>query len=85
MGVEAFRDAVEHEYEASRGRALTLPVEEIERVSSLLRPAAGRRSADRHPDRPAFARWRAVNVKPHKVPNRAVVVIPLKRPAPGAG
>jgi sulfite reductase (NADPH) hemoprotein beta-component len=39
MGPDAFRDAVEAEYAASRGRALTLPVEEIERVSGSFRAA----------------------------------------------
>ncbi len=40
MAPDEFRDAVEAEYDASRGRALTLPVEEIERVSSHFAPPA---------------------------------------------
>ena len=82
MGPDEFRDAVEAEYDASRGRALTLPVEEIERVSSHFAPPAEGEPLTDIPTGTAFARWRAVNVKPHKVKNRAVVVIPLK--APGA-
>ena len=85
MGPDAFRDAVEAEYAASRGRALTLPVEEIERVSGYFAPPAPGEALTNIPTGSAFARWRAVNVKPHKVKNRAVVVIPLKAPGETPG
>ncbi|MGX6648717.1 nitrite/sulfite reductase [Maricaulaceae bacterium MS644] len=78
MGPETFAAEVEKTYEAIRGRDLAVPAEEIERVSSFFTPPAPGRALIDAPADPAFARWRRVNVKPHKVHGRAVVVIALK-------
>lgn len=78
MGPEAFAQEVEAAYEALKSRDLTVPVEEIERVSAFFAPPpAAEPLAGAASDLP-FRRWRAVNVKPHKVAGRAIVVIPLK-------
>ena len=78
MGPQAFAAAVEETYTAVRGRELAVPAEEIERVSSFfIPPPAGAALIDAPRDE-SFRRWRAVNVKPHKVTNRAIVVIALK-------
>ncbi|MEQ8404507.1 MAG: nitrite/sulfite reductase [Oceanicaulis sp.] len=78
MGADAFAAEVEKTYEAIRGRALAVPAEEIERVSAFFAAPPEGRALEQFPADPAFARWRAVNVKPHKVAGRAIVVIPLK-------
>jgi len=78
MGAEAFAAAVEAEYQAGRRRELTVPVEEIDRVSAFFTaPTEGTPLTNPLND-PDFAQWRAVNVKPHQVAGRAIVVIPLK-------
>jgi len=85
MGPEAFTQAVETEYEAGRGRELTIPVEEIDRVSSYFTLPPEAPALETLPADPGFAQWRAVNVHPHKVSGRAVVVIPLKAPGQAPG
>ena len=78
MGAEAFASEVEAIYQALRGRDLALPVEEIERVSDyFIAPAEGRLWSDTRYDA-AWLRWKQVNVKPHKVAGRAIVVVALK-------
>ncbi len=78
MGADAFTQAVETTYRDIRGRELALPAEEIERVSSyFVPPPAGAPDEAPSNDR-AFLTWREVNVKPHKVAGRAIVVIALK-------
>jgi sulfite reductase (NADPH) hemoprotein beta-component len=79
LGAEEFARQVQEEFEhLKKAGKLTLPQEEIDRVASYFpsvpaddRPASAFPSA-------AFSRWRLNNVKPHKVPGRAVVIISLK-------
>ena len=78
MGPESFTESVEATYAEIRGRDLAVPAEEIERVCSFFAPPADGAPLERAPDDAAFKRWRAVNVKAHKVSGRAIVVIPLK-------
>ncbi|MGJ3231198.1 MAG: nitrite/sulfite reductase [Oceanicaulis sp.] len=78
MGPDAFAAEVERTYQAIRGRDLAVPVEEIERVFAFFAPPPPGRALPEAPADPAFARWRRVNVKPHKLAGRAIVVIPLK-------
>ena len=78
MGPESFTEAVEATYAEIRGRDLAVPAEEIERVSAFFAPPAQGTPLQGAPDDAAFKRWRAVNVKAHKVSGRAIVVIPLK-------
>ena len=78
MGPKAFAAEVESTFAAIRGRELAVPAEEIKRVSSFFTPPPpGTPLAPASFDA-AFDRWRRVNVKPHKIAGRAVVVIPLK-------
>lgn len=78
IGVEEFTKRVNEEFAHLQGGALTLPQEEIDRVASFFKdPPADERPATSHPNS-AFSRWRLWNVKPHKVPGRAIVIISLK-------
>ncbi|MEQ8356412.1 MAG: nitrite/sulfite reductase [Kiloniellaceae bacterium] len=84
-GVEAFKDLVEDEWLQIKDGALTLPVEEIERVEAYFAPPAfetldanqpafeARRFEDRD-----FARWARSNLTPHRAPGYACVSISLK-------
>ncbi len=78
LGADEFTGQVEGEFARLKGGALTLPQEEIDRVKAFFTdPPADDRPAVLHPSA-AFSRWRLWNVKPHKVPGRAIVVISLK-------
>jgi len=78
IGVEEFTGRVSEEFAHLRGGALTLPQEEIDRVASFFTaPPADDRPATSHASS-AFSRWRLWNVKPHKVPGRAIVTVSLK-------
>lgn len=83
MGAEAFTGEVEAMYRQLRGRDLAVPAEEIARITSFFPEPSPVDRPEGVSDAPGFARWRAVNVKPHKVAGRAIVVISLK-PRAGA-
>lgn len=78
MGADIFAEEVEAVYADIRGRDLALPVEEIERVTSFFAPPPTGQALNERPAKAGFQRWTSVNVKPHKVEGRAIVVIPLK-------
>jgi len=87
LGIDRFRDDVEADWEATAKDAIDLPADEIRRIMSYFAPpelAPGpirdealdqRRNTD-----PAFANWQKHNVKPHRVPGYATVVVSLKEP-----
>ena len=85
LGAEAIAAQVEEEFEAIRGGPLTLPADEIRRIRDHFSPPPWRALDDvplglekqRRAD-PAFARWLARNVKPHKQPGYAIVNVSLK-------
>ena len=78
MGADAFTEAVEDEFSRLKNGPLTIPVEEIERVAAHFPPpAADPRPVAKSAD-PAFLRWKAHNVKPHKVDGLRSVVVSLK-------
>ncbi|WP_429911660.1 nitrite/sulfite reductase [Glycocaulis sp.] len=83
MGAEAFTDEVEAMYRQLRGRDLAVPAEEAARITSFFPEPSPVDRLEGVSDAPGFTRWRAVNVKPHKVAGRAIVVISLK-PRAGA-
>jgi len=78
MGAQAFTEEVEKTFEVIRGGDLRVPHEEAERIRSFFPPPPPEPRALEAPEEPGFSRWRAVNVRPHKVSGRAIVVIALK-------
>ena len=84
IGAEDFTRQVEAEWEDLKGTEQTLTLEEMERIIAYFQPhgyatlpnvnpAAG------HEDSKPFANWLKRNVKPHKVPGYAAVVLSLKK------
>ncbi|MFP4003928.1 MAG: nitrite/sulfite reductase [Alphaproteobacteria bacterium] len=86
MGADAFREAVEAEYEAMRGEApVTLPPGEVARIEAYFAPPPFEAFGD--PDTEferrlaadtGFAQWAETNLARHKVPGYAIVNISLK-------
>jgi len=92
LGAEEFTRLVEAQWNGLRDGAITLTREEIERVQGFFTPPAYAALADGSADlaalaarQPAFGRWLAHNVMPHKQPGYAAVTLSLKRTgiAPG--
>ncbi len=88
LGIEAFRQAVDAEYEASRNPELAAFTRaEIARIKPFFAPPS---YPDRSADAPAcdrlaftdraFARWLAANTARHRRPDHAIVQISLKPP-----
>jgi len=84
IGAEDFTRQVEAEWEDLKGTEQTLTLEEMERIITYFQPhdyatlpnvdpAAG------HEGNKQFANWLKRNVKPHKVPGYAAVVLSLKK------
>ena len=92
LGIEEFRRQVEEDWQHTRGGPLTVTREELDRVAAAFEPHPYERLADGDDalealarKEKAFAGWLKRNVKPHKVPGYAVVLLSLKKPgvAPG--
>ena len=92
LGIEEFRRQVEAEWQFTRGGPCTITDEELSRVSAFfdapayqVLPAANTELEAFQKDNKAFASWMQRNVKPHKVPGYAAVVLSLKKTgvAPG--
>ncbi len=92
IGVEEFARQVEEEWADLKDGPSTLTVEELARVAAYFEPPAYETLPNndavmtRHQtENKAFANWLKRNVKPHKVPGYAAVVLSLKKPgvAPG--
>ena len=92
LGIEEFRRQVEAEWQFTRGGPCTITAEELSRVSAFfdapayqVLPAANTELEAFQKDNKAFANWMQRNVKPHKVPGYAAVVLSLKKTgvAPG--
>jgi sulfite reductase (NADPH) hemoprotein beta-component len=84
LGVEEFTRQVEQEWADLKDGPETLTQEEFDRVAKWFQPHAYRELADSdvaasQPDNRAFANWLNRNVKPHKVPGYAAVVLSLKK------
>jgi sulfite reductase (NADPH) hemoprotein beta-component len=92
LGIEEFRRQVEAEWQFTKGGPCTITDEELGRVSAFfdapayqVLPAANTELEAFQKDNKAFANWMQRNVKPHKVPGYAAVVLSLKKTgvAPG--
>jgi len=84
LGVEEFSRLVEEEWQDLKDGPETLSQEEYERVAAyfVAPPYATLEPTDplaAHADNKAFANWLNRNVKPHKVPGYAAVVLSLKK------
>jgi sulfite reductase (NADPH) hemoprotein beta-component len=87
LGIDKFREAVEADWEASHKDAIDLPEDERKRIMSYFappdlppRPIRDEKLDQRRITDPVFANWLKHNVKPHRVPGYAIVVISLKEP-----
>ncbi|MBM3584099.1 MAG: nitrite/sulfite reductase [Alphaproteobacteria bacterium] len=84
LGAEAFGRAVEAEWQAMDRDGMAIDAGMLDRVATHFAPPAYAELADAAPERaqamrePAFARWLARNVLPHRVPCYRAVMIALK-------
>ncbi|MGE8143826.1 nitrite/sulfite reductase [Pseudomonas frederiksbergensis] len=85
LGIDAFAKEVEEEWQHLKDGPAQLTDVEYERVASAFVPPVYQALADTDLDfgtrlaqNPAFARWVARNVQPHKVPGYASVVLSTK-------
>jgi sulfite reductase (NADPH) hemoprotein beta-component len=84
LGVEEFARQVEEEWADLKDGPETLTEEELARVSAYFGAPAYQTlpaidPAAAHADNKAFANWLKRNVKPHKVPGYAALVLSLKK------
>ncbi|PWF44664.1 nitrite/sulfite reductase [Massilia glaciei] len=84
VGVEEFTRQVEAEWADLEGSASTLTTDEMARVAAYFTPPAYKTLPETdplagHEDNKAYANWVKRNVKRHKVPGYAVVVLSLKK------
>lgn len=84
LGVEEFARQVEAEWEDLKGTEQTLTLAEMERIIAYFQPHAYKSlpaidPAAEHADNKAFSNWLKRNVKAHKVPGYAAVVLSLKK------
>ena len=92
LGMEAFRDQVAAEWAHHKDGPATLTEAEVARVAAhFVAPAYERLPLEdlacnaRCADTPAFAHWMKRNVRGHKQPGYAVVLISLKKPGTPPG
>jgi len=85
LGMEAFAKEVEEEWQHLKDGPAQLTEDEFQRVASAFVPPSYRTLAGTDldfgthlADNPAFARWVARNVQPHKVPGYTSVVLSTK-------
>lgn len=84
LGVEEFTRQVEEEWQDLKDSPSTLTEEEMARVAAYFTPHPYETLANvdvraDHADNKAFGNWLTRNVKAHKVPGYAVVVLSLKK------
>ncbi|OGS87288.1 MAG: sulfite reductase [Gallionellales bacterium GWA2_59_43] len=86
LGIEEFRRQVEADWEFTKGGAMTVTEEELKRVAAFFAPHdyaqllaidAGVERLQR--ENKAFSNWLRRNVKPHKAPGYAIVLLSLKK------
>ncbi|QGZ41854.1 sulfite reductase (NADPH) hemoprotein beta-component [Pseudoduganella flava] len=84
VGVEEFTRQVEEEWQDLKGNDETLTIDEMERIIAFFQPPAYEQLAAidpraGHEDNKAFANWLGRNVKAHKQPGYAAVILSLKK------
>jgi sulfite reductase (NADPH) hemoprotein beta-component len=80
-GIDAFRAAVESEWERMRDSSLRLDIAEIERVRAFFRPPPYEKLADIDVlagNTADFQAWYRYNTRPHKVPGYRAVIVSVK-------
>jgi len=89
-GLETIKGQVEAEFAEVRGGVLTLPAEEVDRITTYFAPPAFKKQAATKIDvayesiiDPAYGRWLDHNINSHREPGYASVTISLK-PVGGA-
>lgn len=92
MGVEAFSELVEKEWQLLKAKELTIPQSEFERISSYFKDPAYQ-TLENNPQvlldtlntKASFKRWYGQNVFAHKIPGYAIVMLSIKQTgvAPG--
>lgn len=91
LGIEAFADLVEQEWQALKGKELTIPQTEFVRVAAFFTGPVYL-TLENNPEtlintlqQPSFKRWYGQNVFEHKVPGYAIVMLSIKQTgvAPG--
>ncbi|PXW86447.1 sulfite reductase (NADPH) hemoprotein beta-component [Nitrosomonas sp. Nm84] len=87
LGIDEFRRQVEADWADIKDGPGTLTVEEVKRVASFFTDPAYETLTDHDPalnefkaDSRSFSNWMLRNVKPHRVPGYAIVVLSLKKP-----
>ena len=92
IGIDEFRRRVEADWQLTRDGPCTITVEELKRVAAFFAapdyrrlPESDAAVAAQLRENKAFGNWVQRNVKPHKVPGYAAVVLSLKKTgiAPG--
>lgn len=92
LGIDEFKRQVEADWQFTKDGPCTITTEELQRVAAYFAapayatlPEGDAAVADLQRDNKAFANWMKRNVKPHKVPGFAAVVLSLKKTgiAPG--
>ena len=85
VGIEAFRQMVETEWDQIKDGALVLPGEEVARIRAFFAPpsyqklaAVSEGYAARRRDDADFNRWAETNLAPHRAPGYAIVNVSLK-------
>ena len=92
VGIDAFAEMVEAEWQFTKGKDLRLPTAEIERVKGFFKPpnylsveSAQSSLKAEMAAHPQFAKWYKQNTRDHKQPGYRIVVVALKNQlqAPG--
>ncbi len=92
LGIEEFKRQVEADWQFTKDGPCTITVEELNRVAACFSapayqplPKSDAEVAAYRRDNKAFSNWMQRNVKPHKVPGYAAVLLSLKKTgiAPG--
>lgn len=92
LGIAEFKRQVEAEWADLKDGPATLTSEELERVSTYFTAPAYENITDADPslalfesENKAFANWMRRNVKPHRVPGYAIVMLSLKKTGAAPG
>ena len=88
MGIDAFREQVEAEWQVTRHHVADLPADEIDRLRAMFHTELEPRqllAVSGADDSPAYRAWCKQNTRAHKVPGYQVVMVSLKSPRRAAG